>query len=128
MAKRCLKLAMRISLSDDYIKALMRYLDEFEHQLSGLTLEFDLTNVKQKVVADKSKKVLSSHFVWGKVRPPMERKVSIVKKVVNKIRKKQVHILLSDKWKRLMLVVMIKFGYVFEHASDIFVNKCLWDY
>lgn len=38
VAKRCLKLATRVFPSNDYVKELMRCLDKFERQLSGLTL------------------------------------------------------------------------------------------
>lgn len=52
IAKRCLKLVMCVSPSDDHVKALMHCLDEFKNKLNGLTLESSSTNVKHNIVID----------------------------------------------------------------------------
>ncbi|KAG7955922.1 hypothetical protein I3843_11G098500 [Carya illinoinensis] len=86
VVKRCLKLARRVSQSDELYNAFLRLLDEFEHKLGGLTFESrpNSTNVEEKVVAEKGKKILNPHVVWGKGGTPTKRKVPVVEKVATK--------------------------------------------
>lgn len=46
--KMYLNLVMHVFSSEDLVKTLVHYLNECEYQFSGLTLEYDLTNVKKK--------------------------------------------------------------------------------
>ncbi|KAF5477834.1 hypothetical protein F2P56_004446 [Juglans regia] len=85
VVKRCLKLAMRVSQSDEHCNAFLRLLDEFEHKFEGLTFESRPypTNVKEKAVMEKGRKISSPH-VQEKRRTPMKRKVPVVEMVATK--------------------------------------------
>ncbi|KAF5447650.1 hypothetical protein F2P56_033186 [Juglans regia] len=58
VVKKCLKLATRVSPSDEHYNAFLRHLDEFEPKCEGLTFESKLcsANVKEKVVTSRKKK------------------------------------------------------------------------
>ncbi|KAG6682530.1 hypothetical protein I3842_13G147300 [Carya illinoinensis] len=58
VVKKCLKLATRVSASDEHYNAFLQHLDEFEHKCEGLTFETKScsTNVKEKVVTNEKKK------------------------------------------------------------------------
>ncbi|XP_040992240.1 protein FAR1-RELATED SEQUENCE 4-like isoform X4 [Juglans microcarpa x Juglans regia] len=58
VVKRCLKLATRVSPSDEHYNAFLRHLDEFEPKCEGLTFESKLcsANVEEKVVTSRKKK------------------------------------------------------------------------
>ncbi|XP_041016292.1 protein FAR-RED ELONGATED HYPOCOTYL 3-like [Juglans microcarpa x Juglans regia] len=92
VVKRCMKLATRVSPSDDHVNAFMLVLDEFEHNFKGLPLESGSTKVNESDVVDKGKKILSPNVVRGKERPPMKRKVPPVEKAATKRKKKQENI------------------------------------
>ncbi|KAF5482446.1 hypothetical protein F2P56_003016 [Juglans regia] len=87
--KRCLKLATRVSPSDDHVNAFMRFLDEFKHNFKGLLLKSGSTKVNESDVVDKCKKILSPNVVRRKWRPPTKRKVPPLEKVATKKKKKQ---------------------------------------
>ncbi|XP_035548472.1 protein FAR1-RELATED SEQUENCE 4-like [Juglans regia] len=89
VVKRCMKLATRVSPSDNHVNAFMRILDEFEHNFKGLPLESGSTKVNESDVVDKGKKILSPNVVRGKGRPPTKRKVPPVEKATIKRKKKQ---------------------------------------
>ncbi|XP_041001336.1 uncharacterized protein LOC121247065 [Juglans microcarpa x Juglans regia] len=88
--KRFLKLATRVSPSNDHVNALMQVLDEFEHNFKGLPLESRSTKFNESDVVDKGKKILSPNVVRGKGRPPTKRNVPPVDKAVTKRKKKQI--------------------------------------
>ncbi|XP_018852838.2 protein FAR-RED IMPAIRED RESPONSE 1-like [Juglans regia] len=87
--KRCLKLATRVSPSDDHVNAFMRVLDEFEHNFKGLPFESGSTKVNESDVVNKGKKILSPNVVRGKGRPPTKIKVPPMEKAATKRKKKQ---------------------------------------
>ncbi|KAF5453291.1 hypothetical protein F2P56_028203 [Juglans regia] len=89
--KRCLKLATRISSSDEHVNAFLHYVDEFESKCEGLTIgsKSESTKVRPKVVADKDKKILSPHVVREKGRPLAKRKDPPVEKMATKRKKEQ---------------------------------------
>ncbi|XP_040998414.1 protein FAR1-RELATED SEQUENCE 1-like isoform X1 [Juglans microcarpa x Juglans regia] len=89
--KRCLKLATRISSSDEHVNAFLCYVDEFESKCEGLTIgsKSESTKVRPKIVADKGKKILSSHVVREKGRPPTKRKDPPMEKMATKRENKQ---------------------------------------
>ncbi|XP_042950378.1 protein FAR-RED ELONGATED HYPOCOTYL 3-like [Carya illinoinensis] len=62
------------NLRDNANARMYEVLDEFEHNFIGLTLEPGSTKVKESLVMDKGKKILSPHVVQGKWRPPTKRK------------------------------------------------------
>ncbi|XP_042978794.1 protein FAR1-RELATED SEQUENCE 1-like [Carya illinoinensis] len=88
VVKYCVKLATRVCPSDEHVTAFVSHLEEFEKKFQGLTLESGSSKVKETIVTDKSKKILSPHVVRGKGRPPTKRKVLPVEKAARK-RKKQ---------------------------------------
>ncbi|KAF5475984.1 hypothetical protein F2P56_007735 [Juglans regia] len=89
VVKRCLRLATRVSPSDEDVNAFLHHLDDFEHKFAELQLESGSTKVKENTVADKDKKILSPHVVQGKGRLPTKRKVLPMEKATTKRRKKQ---------------------------------------
>ncbi|XP_041004693.1 protein FAR-RED ELONGATED HYPOCOTYL 3-like [Juglans microcarpa x Juglans regia] len=94
--QRCLRFATRVSRNDEHVNAFFHMLDDFEHKYVGLELESGSTKLKENVVADKDKKILSPHVVRGKGRPPTRRKVPMVEKATRKRKKKQTYRNLFD--------------------------------
>ncbi|XP_040990945.1 uncharacterized protein LOC121238170 [Juglans microcarpa x Juglans regia] len=90
VVKRCLRLAMRVSHSDDHVNAFLHHLDEFEHKFAGLQLESGSIKMKENMVADEGKKILSSHAVQEKGRLPTRRRVPPVEKAAMKRKKRHV--------------------------------------
>ncbi|KAG6649266.1 hypothetical protein CIPAW_07G200600 [Carya illinoinensis] len=88
VVKYCVQLATRVCPSDEHVTAFVSHLEEFEKKFQGLTLESGSSKVKETIVTDKSKKILSPHVVRGKGRPPTKRKVPPMEKAARK-RKKQ---------------------------------------
>ncbi|KAG7984647.1 hypothetical protein I3843_04G170700 [Carya illinoinensis] len=88
VVKRCLTWATRVCPSDDHVAAFISHLEEFENKFKGLTLESGSSKVKETMVTDKGKKILSPHIVRGKGRPPTKRKVPPVEKAAMKRKKK----------------------------------------
>ncbi|XP_042980005.1 protein FAR-RED IMPAIRED RESPONSE 1-like [Carya illinoinensis] len=84
VVKRCLTWATRVCPSDDHVTTFISHLDEFENKFKGLTLESGSSKVKETMVTDKGKKILSPHIVRGKWRPPTKRKVPLVEKAATK--------------------------------------------
>ncbi|XP_035541474.1 protein FAR1-RELATED SEQUENCE 1-like [Juglans regia] len=88
VVKRCLKLATRVSKRDDHVNAFMCHLNKFDNNFKRLPLESGSTKVRENVVADNNKKILSPYVVRGKGRPTSKRKVPPVEKAATKKRKK----------------------------------------
>ncbi|XP_035549729.1 protein FAR1-RELATED SEQUENCE 5-like [Juglans regia] len=86
VVSRCMKLATKISPSDERVNAFLRYVDDFDSKCDDATFgsRFESTNVGPNVVTDKGKKILSPHVVRGKGRPPSKRKVPPVEKMARK--------------------------------------------
>ncbi|KAG6677933.1 hypothetical protein I3842_14G053000 [Carya illinoinensis] len=87
VVKRCLKLATHVCTTDDHVTAFVSHMDEFENKFKGLTLKSSSSKIKETIVADKSKKILSLHVVRGKGMPLTKRKVPPVKKAARKRKK-----------------------------------------
>ncbi|XP_018830883.2 protein FAR-RED ELONGATED HYPOCOTYL 3-like [Juglans regia] len=96
VVKRCLRFATRVSRNDEHVNAFFHMLDEFEHKCVGLEPEFGSTKLKENVVIDKDKKILSPNVVWRKGRPPTRRKVPMVEKATRKRKKTQTYRNLFD--------------------------------
>ncbi|XP_040994325.1 protein FAR1-RELATED SEQUENCE 1-like [Juglans microcarpa x Juglans regia] len=90
VVKRCLRFATRVSRNDEHVNAFFHMLDEFEHKYIGLEPESGSTKLKENVVANKDKKILSLNVVRRKGRPPTRRKVPMVEKATRKRKKTQV--------------------------------------
>ncbi|KAG6639156.1 protein FAR1-RELATED SEQUENCE 5-like [Carya illinoinensis] len=86
VVKRCMKLATKISRSDERVNAFLRVVDDFDSRCDDATVgsRSESTHVGSNVHADKGKKILSPHVVRGKGRPPSKRKVPAVEKVARK--------------------------------------------
>ncbi|XP_035541664.1 protein FAR1-RELATED SEQUENCE 1-like [Juglans regia] len=84
--KRCIKLATKISPSDERVNTFMRYVNNFYSKCDDVTfgLKVESTKVGPNVEADKGKKILSPHMVRGKGKPPSKRKVPPVEKMARK--------------------------------------------
>ncbi|XP_042965675.1 protein FAR-RED IMPAIRED RESPONSE 1-like isoform X2 [Carya illinoinensis] len=65
VVKRCMKLATKISSSDERVNAFLCYVDEFDSKCDDLTFgsKSESTKVGSNVVVDKGKKILSPHVV-----------------------------------------------------------------
>ncbi|KAG2699563.1 hypothetical protein I3760_07G197500 [Carya illinoinensis] len=90
VVKYCVQLATRVCPSDEHVTAFVSHLEEFEKKFQGLTLESGSSKVKETIVTDKSKKILSPHVVRGKGRPPTKRKVPPMEKAARKRKKQRV--------------------------------------
>ncbi|KAG2695858.1 hypothetical protein I3760_07G032200 [Carya illinoinensis] len=86
VVKRCMKLATKISISEQKVNAFLRVVDDFDSNCDDDTFggRSESMKVGPNVVTDKSKKILSPHVVRGKGRPPSKRKVPPVKKMAKK--------------------------------------------
>ncbi|XP_035544629.1 protein FAR1-RELATED SEQUENCE 5-like [Juglans regia] len=91
LVQRCLRFATRVSRNDKHVNAFFHMLEDFEHKYVGLEPESGSTKLKENVVGDKDKKILSPHVVLGKGRPPTRRKVPMVEKATRKRKKKQTY-------------------------------------
>ncbi|XP_035546682.1 protein FAR1-RELATED SEQUENCE 5-like [Juglans regia] len=96
VVKRCLRFATRVSRNEDHVNAFFHMLDEFEHKCVGLEPESGSAKLKENVVADKDKKILSPNVVRRKGRPPTRRKVPMVEKATRKRKKTQTYRNLFD--------------------------------
>ncbi|KAG2721288.1 hypothetical protein I3760_02G074700 [Carya illinoinensis] len=76
VVKRCLKLATRVSSSDDHVNALLHVLDEFEKKFESLPLESKSSSAKVKtnVIANKGKKNIKPPRYPGERESPDEKK------------------------------------------------------
>ncbi|XP_042974283.1 protein FAR-RED IMPAIRED RESPONSE 1-like [Carya illinoinensis] len=86
VVKRCMKLATKISQSDERVNAFLRVVDDFDSRCDDVMVgsRSESTKVGSNVQADKGKKILSPHVVRGKGRPPSKRKVPPVEKMARK--------------------------------------------
>ncbi|XP_042988714.1 protein FAR-RED IMPAIRED RESPONSE 1-like [Carya illinoinensis] len=87
VVKRCMKLATKISPSDERVNAFLKVVDDFDSRCNDVT--FGTTSESTEVgpnvdTADKGKKILSPNVVRGKGRPPSKRKVPPVEKITRK--------------------------------------------
>ncbi|XP_042980056.1 protein FAR1-RELATED SEQUENCE 4-like [Carya illinoinensis] len=86
VVKRCMKLATKISTSEQKVNAFLHVVDDFDANCDDDTCGAISESMKfgPNVVMDKSKKILSPHVVRGKGRPPSKRKVRPVEKIAKK--------------------------------------------
>ncbi|KAG7941115.1 hypothetical protein I3843_16G022000 [Carya illinoinensis] len=82
-----MKLATKISSSDERVNSFLKVLDDFDSKCDDVTFgtRSESTKVGPTVeTADKGKKILSPNVVRGKGRPPSKRKVPPVEKITGK--------------------------------------------
>ncbi|KAG6718591.1 hypothetical protein I3842_04G159400 [Carya illinoinensis] len=87
VVKRCMKLATKISSSDERVNSFLKVLDDFDSKCDDVTFgtRSESTKVGPTVeTADKGKKILSPNVIRGKGRPPSKRKVPPVEKITGK--------------------------------------------